>query len=166
MIFFLFVEKVRLPFYVLLAIIFVAAVMLFITTYLIWRLCKERKRRKELSLAGLLNFKDGAVDAINPALTLQEQADLLPYHSKWEFPRNRLTLGELMVFFSFSRFPRKSFKFLVFCVLFSGGFTIGRQIFRVGKFLEYFLQCNKNIKTGERNNKIRVKIGRKNGKIF
>lgn len=84
----------RFPFYWMIGIILVACLMLICLTYLIWRLCKERKRRKELSLAGLSNFLHGAVDSINPALTLQEQADLLPYdYSKWEFPRDKLTLG-------------------------------------------------------------------------
>jgi len=30
---------------------------------------------------------------INPQLPLDEQSELLPYDSRWEFPRNRLKLG-------------------------------------------------------------------------
>lgn len=30
---------------------------------------------------------------MNPNEPLDEQIDLLPYDKRWEFPRNRLTLG-------------------------------------------------------------------------
>ena len=39
--------------------------------------------------------------SIDPARTLDEQPELLPYHQFWEFPRNQLKLGSyyLTLFF-------------------------------------------------------------------
>lgn len=42
----------------------------------------------------LTNFENGNIDCINPHLTLDEQADLLPYDRKFEFPREKLQLGQ------------------------------------------------------------------------
>jgi len=55
---------------------------------------KERKRRLALKAAGLLNFEEGAVEQINPELPLDEQAELLPYDRRFEFPRDKLKLGK------------------------------------------------------------------------
>jgi len=38
-------------------------------------------------------FEEGAIGEINPELGIEEQANLLPYDRKWEFPRDRLKLG-------------------------------------------------------------------------
>jgi len=50
--------------------------------------------RKELIEAGLMHFEEGALECLNPELTVDDQAELLPYDKKWEFPRERLTLGK------------------------------------------------------------------------
>ncbi|XP_071455264.1 vascular endothelial growth factor receptor 1-like isoform X2 [Hetaerina americana] len=55
---------------------------------------KEQKLRKELMLAGLANFEEGALESINPELGVDDQAELLPYDKKWEFPREKLKLGK------------------------------------------------------------------------
>lgn len=39
-------------------------------------------------------FEQGAIENINPELGIEDQANLLPYDNKWEFPRNRLRLGK------------------------------------------------------------------------
>ncbi|KAJ8674045.1 hypothetical protein QAD02_005307, partial [Eretmocerus hayati] len=44
----------------------------------------------------LLKFDKGAIDSVNPELTLADQADLLPYDKSWEFPRHRLKLGRML----------------------------------------------------------------------
>lgn len=44
--------------------------------------------------AGLANFEEGNLDQMNPELTLDEQADLLPYKSEYEFPKEKLKLGK------------------------------------------------------------------------
>lgn len=53
-----------------------------------------QKMRKELMEAGLMHFEEGALECLNPELTVDDQAELLPYDKKWEFPRERLTLGK------------------------------------------------------------------------
>ena len=35
------------------------------------------------------------MENINPELPVDDQAELLPYDKKWEFPRDKLKLGEL-----------------------------------------------------------------------
>ena len=75
----------------------VIAVILFLvicTLYLCMRIRRERRLFRELKAAGLANFEEGNPDSINPDLTLDEQADLLPYDKKYEFPRDRLKLGK------------------------------------------------------------------------
>lgn len=54
-----------------------------------------QKMRKELMEAGLMHFEEGALECLNPDLTVDDQAELLPYDKKWEFPRERLKLGTL-----------------------------------------------------------------------
>lgn len=49
---------------------------------------------KELKEAGLANFEEGSPECINPAMALDEQADLLPYNKDFEFPREDLKLGK------------------------------------------------------------------------
>nr|XP_024218987.1 vascular endothelial growth factor receptor 1 isoform X2 [Halyomorpha halys] len=55
---------------------------------------KEQKKRRELISVGLYNFSEGQVEAIDPNIDIGEQADLLPYDKKWEFPRDKLKLGK------------------------------------------------------------------------
>lgn len=44
--------------------------------------------------AGLENFKQGAIENINPNLAIGDQADLLPYDDNFEFPIENLKLGK------------------------------------------------------------------------
>lgn len=58
--------------------------------------CIFQKEIKELKAAGLLDFEEGRVECLNPELDVGEQADLLPYNrDKWEFPRDKLKLGNI-----------------------------------------------------------------------
>ncbi|XP_055305923.1 vascular endothelial growth factor receptor 3-like [Sitodiplosis mosellana] len=45
------------------------------------------------SMYCLTKFEEGNIGGINPELTLDEQADLLPYDQKFEFPKEKLQLG-------------------------------------------------------------------------
>ncbi|XP_031632076.1 neuroglian-like [Contarinia nasturtii] len=45
------------------------------------------------SIYYLYKFEEGNIDCLNPELMLDEQADLLPYDRKYEFPREKLILG-------------------------------------------------------------------------
>ncbi|XP_051172493.1 vascular endothelial growth factor receptor 1-like isoform X2 [Leptopilina boulardi] len=65
---------------------------IFITTYCI--IIRQRRiKRQKLIDAGLTFFKEGALESINPELTLEDQAEHLPYDKKWEFPQEKLALG-------------------------------------------------------------------------
>lgn len=69
---------------------------LFIILVICAILCayRYRKLKKLLIKAGLDNFEDGDINGLNPELALNEQANLLPYDIKYEFPRNKLKLGK------------------------------------------------------------------------
>ena len=53
----------------------------------------EKKLQRELRIAGLANFEKGAIESLNPDLAIDDQAELLPYDKKWEFPVEKLKLG-------------------------------------------------------------------------
>lgn len=72
-------------------------ILLVVTFVIIWAIYyrkykREQKKRKELISVGLYNFSEGQVEAIDPNVDIGEQADLLPYDQKWEFPRDKLKL--------------------------------------------------------------------------
>ncbi|XP_065201888.1 vascular endothelial growth factor receptor 1-like isoform X2 [Planococcus citri] len=74
-------------------------VIVFFLMCIVWsmiRVRKEKSLRKELKETGLLNFEEGAVHSLNPELGVEDQADLLPYDKKWEFPREKLKFGKLL----------------------------------------------------------------------
>ncbi|KAJ6633342.1 Platelet-derived growth factor receptor alpha, partial [Pseudolycoriella hygida] len=72
----------------------VIIILIICTIYLLIRFQRERRLRRELKAAGLANFEEGNPESINPELALDEQADLLPYDKKYEFPREKLKLGK------------------------------------------------------------------------
>uniref|UniRef100_A0A1B6CIS1 Receptor protein-tyrosine kinase n=1 Tax=Clastoptera arizonana TaxID=38151 RepID=A0A1B6CIS1_9HEMI len=65
-----------------------------ITIFFVRKNLKHKKFKKTMLEAGLLHFEKGNIESLNPDLDLQEQADLLPYNTKWEFPREKLKLGK------------------------------------------------------------------------
>ncbi|XP_060800546.1 vascular endothelial growth factor receptor 1 isoform X2 [Amyelois transitella] len=68
--------------------------LLVIVIYLTWKVKKEKQLRKELAKAGLLYFKEGVPQSLNPELNIDEQAELLPYDERFEFPAEKLFLGK------------------------------------------------------------------------
>lgn len=78
----------------IMGILLVLLILIALVIYLCIRVNRERKLLRELKAAGLANFEEGAVEHINPALNLDEQADLLPYDREFEFPREKLKLGK------------------------------------------------------------------------
>jgi hypothetical protein len=52
-----------------------------------------QKEVDKLFTAGLENFENGALDHLNPNLTIDDQAELLPYDKRYEFPIEKLKLG-------------------------------------------------------------------------
>uniref|UniRef100_A0A2M4A517 Putative vascular endothelial growth factor receptor 1 n=2 Tax=Anopheles triannulatus TaxID=58253 RepID=A0A2M4A517_9DIPT len=75
--------------------IVVLLLLLIITIVLISLFyCKKKKEVRAMKAAGLANFEEGNLECYNPDVALDEQADLLPYNSEYEFPRDRLKLGK------------------------------------------------------------------------
>lgn len=71
-------------------------VLVVLTVYLWYRVRRQRELMRQMKAAGLANFEEGSPDSINPDLALGEQADLLPYDKRYEFPRDKLKLGKLV----------------------------------------------------------------------
>lgn len=71
-------------------------ILLFVicTIYLCYRIKKEKDIVRALKRAGLANFEEGNLEQLNPELDLNEQASLLPYDRRFEFPREKLKLGQ------------------------------------------------------------------------
>ncbi|KAK2588224.1 hypothetical protein KPH14_004258 [Odynerus spinipes] len=70
------------------------AVVVILVIYFTIKVRREKILRKELLETGLMHFEEGALECLNPDLTVDDQAELLPYDKKWEFPRERLKLGK------------------------------------------------------------------------
>nr|XP_050846243.1 vascular endothelial growth factor receptor 1 isoform X2 [Vespula vulgaris] len=77
---------------ILIVILFIVVVILIV--YFTIKVRREKIMRKELLETGLMHFEEGALECLNPELTVDDQAELLPYDKKWEFPRERLKLGK------------------------------------------------------------------------
>nr|XP_033203848.1 vascular endothelial growth factor receptor 1 isoform X1 [Bombus vancouverensis nearcticus] len=79
----------------LIVLIFVLLItVVTLLTYFTIKIRREKTMRKELMESGLMHFEEGAVECLNPELTVDDQAELLPYDKKWEFPREKLKLGK------------------------------------------------------------------------
>lgn len=68
--------------------------MVLLSLYLCCKVRRKKRLIAELKAAGLANFEEGNVENIDPDMNLDEQADLLPYDKKYEFPREKLKLGK------------------------------------------------------------------------
>lgn len=77
---------------VLVGVSAVFLILMACTLYIFLRCRRERNLRQELKSSGLANFDRGDPDSIDFSLTLDEQADLLPYDRRYEFPREKLKL--------------------------------------------------------------------------
>lgn len=71
-------------------------VLIFIVVLITVFYCKKRKEVAAMRKAGLINFEEGYKGQLNPNLLLGEQTDLLPYDSRYEFPKENLTLGKTL----------------------------------------------------------------------
>ncbi|XP_014211548.1 vascular endothelial growth factor receptor 1-like [Copidosoma floridanum] len=85
------VEKPWLWIGMIVCLIIVLTVLLI---YFCLKVRHEKLMRKQLLEAGLTYFEEGALDCINPELMVDDQAELLPYDRKWEFPREKVKLGK------------------------------------------------------------------------
>ncbi|XP_023246636.1 vascular endothelial growth factor receptor 1-like [Copidosoma floridanum] len=67
-------------------------ILMFIFINFCLRLRQNRLKNKQEADADLEYFEKGAPNLINPDLTVHDQAALLPYDIKWEFPRKKIVL--------------------------------------------------------------------------
>ncbi|KAI4497781.1 hypothetical protein M0802_007107 [Mischocyttarus mexicanus] len=84
----------ELPKELIILIVILVIILIFLILYFTIKVNREKKMRKELLETGLMHFEEGALECLNPELTVDDQAELLPYDKKWEFPRERLKLGK------------------------------------------------------------------------
>ncbi|XP_068907472.1 vascular endothelial growth factor receptor 1-like isoform X2 [Tenebrio molitor] len=79
------------------AIVILIILIVAISIFVIIRMRNYKALQKEvdkLFTAGLENFENGALDHLNPNLTIDDQAELLPYDKRYEFPIEKLKLAE------------------------------------------------------------------------
>ncbi|KAK0165046.1 hypothetical protein PV328_003603 [Microctonus aethiopoides] len=76
------------------SIIILLIICVILIIYFSIKVHREKVMRKQLMEAGLTHFEEGALECLNPELTVDDQAELLPYDKKWEFPRERLKFGK------------------------------------------------------------------------
>lgn len=55
--------------------------------------------KRKLIKARLEYFNFGAPIPLDPELAVSDQAELLPYNKKWEYPRDFLKLGNALLYF-------------------------------------------------------------------
>ncbi|KAH1027653.1 vascular endothelial growth factor receptor 1-like isoform X2 [Dendroctonus ponderosae] len=72
----------------------IGLLLLAAVIYICIRIRKERELRRELKLLGLENFHNGNPENLNPDLGIDDQAELLPYNKKFEFPAENLKIGK------------------------------------------------------------------------
>ena len=77
--------------------------LLILSSVLCWKVKVYNRKYKELTRAELDLFVDGDPNSINPALGVDDQADLLPYNKDVEFPRERLKMGKQLGSGAFGR---------------------------------------------------------------
>ncbi|XP_046428757.1 platelet-derived growth factor receptor alpha-like [Neodiprion fabricii] len=69
--------------------------VIVVVTMAAWNFRKKALKRK-LIKARLEYFNSGAPIPLDPELAVSDQAELLPYNRKWEFPRDLLKLDEVL----------------------------------------------------------------------
>ncbi|XP_023247047.1 vascular endothelial growth factor receptor kdr-like, partial [Copidosoma floridanum] len=88
------VTEVENRFLQLTLIVWFIVILILLLIHFSFKVLHKKITKKQLLKAGLTNFNNGAVDLINPDLTVNDQAEYLPYDEKWEFPREKLQLGQ------------------------------------------------------------------------
>nr|XP_033335512.1 vascular endothelial growth factor receptor 1-like [Megalopta genalis] len=74
--------------------VMLAVLVLILVIFVGLKYRRYRTKNRKLMRDAFRHFEKGAVECLNPELTLDDQADLLPYDKKWEFPIENLKLGK------------------------------------------------------------------------
>ncbi|CAG0899428.1 unnamed protein product [Darwinula stevensoni] len=69
-----------------------------------YRFRKEKARNIALSNEETERFLKGQPESLNPAMGLSEQAHLLPFDEQWDFPPDKLKLGDLAMIVEYCPF--------------------------------------------------------------
>lgn len=72
----------------------IVAIIFILITVVIYLTLKIRREKQLRRAAGVLYFNEGVIKSLNPDLGIDEQAELLPYDKKFEFPPEKLILGK------------------------------------------------------------------------
>ncbi|XP_046482609.1 vascular endothelial growth factor receptor 1-like isoform X2 [Neodiprion pinetum] len=76
--------------------IVLALILLIVTGTLVVRKLRKKALKRKLIRARLSNFNDGNEMILNPSVAVNDQAELLHYENKYEFPRSLLKLGDIL----------------------------------------------------------------------
>ncbi|XP_018021344.1 vascular endothelial growth factor receptor 1 isoform X4 [Hyalella azteca] len=72
-------------------------------TSLVLRLKREKAKSEQRKAARRILFQTGKIDEINAQLMVEDQADLLPYDTSFEVPRDRIKIGRQLGSGAFGR---------------------------------------------------------------
>ncbi|XP_046744927.1 macrophage colony-stimulating factor 1 receptor 2-like [Diprion similis] len=74
----------------------IAVLLVIVVVTLLARNCRRKVLKRKMIKARLEYFNFGAQISLDPELAVSDQAELLPYNKKWEFPRDLLKLDEVL----------------------------------------------------------------------
>lgn len=86
-------SKAKIPWGWIIAAVALILIFVILSIYLYVRMRCKNQLIQKLGAIELESFELGNTEGINPNLKLDEQADLLPYDKRYEFPREKLKLG-------------------------------------------------------------------------
>ncbi|KAK4316390.1 hypothetical protein Pmani_012440 [Petrolisthes manimaculis] len=95
--------------YAIISIVSISVLIIIIFVFigiLALRICKNRKHKLDLQLKEQQMFNEGDPGSLNPQITVDQQAELLPYNSKYEVPRDSIIFEELLGAGAFGRVYR------------------------------------------------------------
>ncbi|KAJ6224976.1 hypothetical protein RDWZM_003521 [Blomia tropicalis] len=77
-------------------LVLIGMMMLFMALSVGKKIRDEKLNKRELEFFSQKIFEHGQMEMFNPEMPLDEQIDLLPYDSRFEFPKERLELGHTL----------------------------------------------------------------------
>nr|XP_045605396.1 vascular endothelial growth factor receptor 1-like isoform X1 [Procambarus clarkii] len=80
--------------------------LLFISIFFCRKIIQDRKRALDLRLREQKLFNEGDPESLNPEIGIDQQAELLPYNTKYEVPRETIIFDKLLGAGAFGRVYR------------------------------------------------------------
>ncbi|KAH1027651.1 vascular endothelial growth factor receptor 1 isoform X2 [Dendroctonus ponderosae] len=72
----------------------IAVLLIIAIIYIVIKIRREKELQRQLKDLGLEHFHNGSPENLNPDLGIDDQAELLPYDKKFEFPVEHLNIGK------------------------------------------------------------------------